>query len=37
MINFKKEISKNIASSINLEYEEIEKNKEIPKDGANGY
>ena len=36
MINFKKEISKNIAKAINLNCEEIEKYIEIPKDGANG-
>ena len=36
MINFKKEISKNIAKAINLNSEEIEKYIEIPKDGANG-
>ena len=36
MINFKKELSKNIAKTINLNCEEIEKYIEIPKDGANG-
>ena len=36
MINFKKEISKNIAKAINLNCEEIEKYIEIPKDGTNG-
>ena len=36
MINFKNEISKNIAKAINLNNEEIEKYIEIPKDGANG-
>ena len=36
MISFKKEISKNIAKSINLNSEEIEKYIEIPKDGTNG-
>lgn len=36
MINFKNEISKNIANTINLNCEEIEKYIEIPKDGVNG-